>query len=539
MGLVRNGGATARQVDASRRTVIARINEASKALTLEALSIVEALATSRFGFEAKDESGTVSWVVFSAGEVPPFSQAHAVFRLAGVVRTLKSRDQAAAMRAFALEATLSSSEVDRFSAELEGDAAEAARSSLAVAQHCKDLDALRSRLPTTDRDLLLSDDLFVSSAAWFTWALPIEVAANACDGELTEASAWFDRVRGAMYRPLPVDDDSPASTQRWMRLWQDYEDCGHAFGVIGTWLKSLAVSTEGRRCRVCYRHLAPGMRHFCATHRRTSDKRQDARELHISDLYRPLAERRIRTCAKVRRRLGSWSLPKTKVDAMVQLALRAGLGPELAVPAGTLAAAINMMGPALDPPARDLIQEVFGRVFDIARQPFEGEAPMTVVDRIEMERQRREAIRWLGWETFVKAVFGPSLPVAWSGATPIGEGCDVDHPVVAGAAVPPQKIVLDMLHLGAWRTVEEQFDRFAYLNPRSLLQMRRGDTDAGQPPMSLARIADAVGISPEAVRQNLLLAEGRGRAPSGRDRIVATGLARLEAQLKVRTRAHK
>lgn len=81
--------------------------------------------------------------------------------------------------------------------------------------------------------------------------------------------------------------------------------------------------------------------------------------------------------------------------------------------------------------------------------------------------------------------------------------------------------------------------QYAYLNPRSLQQMRRGDPDTRQPPMSLARITNAVGISPEAVPQNLLRAEGRGRAPSGRDRVVAADLARLEVQLKVRPHARK
>jgi hypothetical protein len=326
-----------------------------------------------------------------------------------------------------------------------------------------------------------------------------------------------------------VDETAPKSqVRRWMRQWAAYEDCGSAFGVIAVWLRCMTASPGSQRCEVCYRHLGKGMKRFCAQHKRTAGQRQDTRDLHVSSLYRPLAERLVRTRPQVEKSLSTWSLPPDVVREMLKHAQRSGISPELAMPAASLAAALRELFPALTPSVKDLLERRFGQMYAIAQAPFEHAGARSQGDWRVITRQRHEARHWLRWETLFKSLFGPESPVSWCSERTLGESLDLDHPMVNGAEVPPNRLARDLMHMGAWREVDKRFNKYAYLDLAELNRLRRTSADAGHPGMSLADIAAAVGASPEAVRQTLRFADAKGPRNDRRDRIIPAGVRRLE-----------
>lgn len=532
LDLVRDSGSSQRSAQTLRPALIRRINAASREISKEGLSLATQLQDARFGMEVEDSVGKVSWATFKGSQVPPASDAPRVLRLATALHDHKAKLQPAAMRAFEHEAQLTAAEVDLFSAQEENNALAARSSSSAVRSKRKDFKKELARLSAPARNLVLSDSYWVPSATWFTWALPVELAIASTDQDLREAAKWYEQLRAAMYRPLPVDDTaSQPLVRRWTRQWAAYEDCGSAFGVIAVWLRCMTSSPGGQRCEVCYRHLGKGLKRFCTEHKRTAGERQDARDLHVSGLYRPLAERLVRTRPQVERSLSTWALPPEVVRAMLQHAQRSGISAELAMPAASLAAALRELFPALTPSVKDLLERRFGQLYAIAQAPFEPTGARSPDDWREITRQRHEARHWLRWETLFKGLFGPAAPVPWCTGRTLGEGLDQDHPLVAGAEVPPDRLARDLMHMGAWREVDERFDSYAYLDPAKLNRLRRDGMREGQAGMSLADIAAVVGASPEAVRQTLRFADDQGPRRDRRDRIIPAGVRRLEQAL--------
>lgn len=532
LDLVRESGSSRRSVQALKPALIRHINAESRGISKEALSLANKLQDARFGMEVEDSVGKVSWAMFKGSQVPPASEAPAVLRLATALHEQKAKLQSAAMRAFEHEAQLTAAEVDLFSAQLENNALLSTTSSSAVNSKRKGFKRELASLSAPARRLVLSDSYWVPSATWFTWALPVELAVASNDQELREAAKWYDQLRATMYRPLPVDETAPKSlVRRWTAQWAAYEDCGSAFGVIAVWLRCMTTSPGGQRCEVCYRHLGQGMKRFCTEHKRTAGERQDARDLHISGLYRPLAERLVRTRPHVERRLSTWSLPPEVVRAMLEHAQRSGISPELAMPAASLAAALRELFPALTPSVTDLLERRFGQLYAIAQAPFEPAGARSPEGWREIARQRHEARHWLRWETLFKGLFGPAAPVPWCAGRTLGEGLDQDHPLVVGEEVPPDRLARDLMHMGAWREVDERFDHYAYLDPAKLNRLRRSGARVGHAGMSLADMAAVVGASPEAVRQTLRFADGQGSRKDRRYRIIPAGVRRLEQLL--------
>ena len=532
LDLVRESGSSLRSVHALKSALIRHINAESREVSRQALALATKLQDARFGMEVEDSVGKVSWATFKGSQVPPASEAPAVLRLATALHEQKVKLQSAAMRAFEHETQLTAAEVHLFSAQLENNALAARTSSSAVRSKQKEFKNELARLSAPARSLVLSDSYWVPSATWFSWALPVELAIASSDRELREAAKWYEQLRAAMYRPLPVDETAAEPlVRRWTRQWAEYEDCGSAFGVIAVWLRCMTTSPGGQRCEVCYRHLGKGLKRFCTEHKRTAGERQDARDLHVSGLYRPLAERLVRTRPQVERRLSTWSLPPEVVRAMLQHAQRSGISPELAMPAASLAAALRELFPALTPSVKDLLERRFGQLYAIAQAPFEPAGARSPEDWREITRQRHEARHWLRWETLFKGLFGPAAPVPWCSGRKLGEGLDQDHPLVAGAEVPPDRLARDLMHMGAWREVDERFDHYAYLDLAKLNRLRRSGTREGKAEMSLADMAAVVGASPEAVRQTLRFADDKGSRSDRRNRIIPAGVRRLEQLL--------
>ncbi len=436
------------------------------------------------------------------------------------------------MRAFDFEAQLLEAEADRATAQIEDLAIKARQISSEIAGHKDRIKEELAKLKASARRLILSDAYYVSAGTWSDWALPIELPTSASASALIEAADWFERLRHAMYQPLPLDEKaSKPLVHRWKRQWAAYEDCGSAFGVLAVWLRSLANTGGSQRCQICYRHLGPNLRRFCSEHKRTAFQRQKTRDLNISGLYQPLAQRLVRSRPLVLKQMSTWSLPEDEVLAMSDQARQYGLNSKLVMPAATLAAELRRLYPVLTPSVRDLLQLRFEQLAVIAQTPFERDKARHADDWESISYQKHEAAIWMDRRTLFQAVFGPKAPVRWCKDRTLGDDLDRDHPIVFAAGVGPQRLALDLLHLGAWREIDKRFNDYAYLDTDNLYQLRRGSATTGKRGMSLAEIGAVVGASPEAVRQTLRLASDEDARSNRRRRVISAGVRSLSQLL--------
>lgn len=527
--IVKSAGASKQQASALRQALVSALNTASLKLVVDAKAAMDNLHDAQLTIDVAGPSRRRSFSQVLASEVPPFKHARLVIRFARGVRSLPPSSQVWIARWVELEALGQMLQTDLANAAAIGEQVQRIEASQALAVHKKNVGALSESAPAQASEFLEDHRFMVGPLAWGTWALPLQVSSAFANRELIEIADWYERLRAAMYRPLPMDDAAPpASIRRWRRGWRDFEECGEAFGLIADWLRAMASSGHARRCLICYRHLGPGMKRFCAQHQRTASARQDSRELHIAEVYGPVVKERIATHSAI-----DLMGPPSEQDVrqMAEQAKASGICQELARPAGGLAASLRALYPLMTPPAREQLQRVFARMFSIAQEPFERKGVLTYEEQLRRIKQRREAPRLFTPSSFFRALYGAPYAVEWAEGRTLGAGLDVDHPLAHHDAVLPSRLALDLVHMSTWLEVDSLFDKFAYLNPLDLKRAKEGRPSMGAPPMSLAQVARAFGVSAEAVRQTLRHSDGLAGVSERRQRVIPTRLAELRAYL--------
>lgn len=522
--------------DGLRRLLLAEIDQATEALINVATTCVQVLYDTRcvYVFETVDSSENVTVERFGIDEIQPTSSALTVFQVARSLRQrVSARDQSRVVNMLALQAELTTSEASMHASVLAGESDwEVARLRNDVARVQDNVRQLRTKLQSPALKWLDSDESRVSSLVWSTWSLPVALGPMASDTELLVASEFFERLSLAMYRPLPVDIAIPAEQFREIdRAWSIYEDCGSAYGVVAAWLRCMAATDDSMRCAICYRHLGPGMRRYCSTHTRTSKKRQNSRDLHVSILYKQTTQAFLKSAPNILREASAGIASPNDVPSMFRAALECAVPEPLALPAATLAAMLRSLLPVLEPSLHDLARHHFDRLLSLARTPFDHVPSGDFLERSNNSRQRHAASKWLSLEVFVETWFCSNVAVPWADHLTIGQGLDADHPIRSSRTVLPSKLVLDLTFMRCWELVAKLFEEYAYLNSDSAVAMRGHPGGAlGRPP-SLATIGAILGASSEAIRETLRHMSEAGEVTPRRRRVLPTGVLRVQQML--------
>ena len=517
-----------------RQELLAEIDRSADALIVSVLECLRELreAGCAYSFEAVDSAGVVTVERFGIDEVPPVSSAASVLRAAQSLRLLAPFGQIEAMRFLNLQAALSAAEADLHSSRLAGASDERVSKLQSVAASIQEkIIKLRWQLPNAVLNWLDSDENYISSLTWTTWSLPIMIGSASTDADLLEVSELFDRLSRQFYRPLPIDTGIPPERLTAIeRVWSVYEDCGAAYAVLAVWLRCIAAVDESRRCEICYRHLGAGMRRYCATHTRTAKKRQKARELHVAALYRKSVRSFLQSAPRCLVDVADRVARPTDIQRMLCVAEDNNVPSALVLPAATLAAALRELWPVLQPSLQDLAQQHFLRLLSIARRPFDQPPSDNALERGTNSMQRAVTPRWLCLDVFVQTWFCSNVVVPWARPLTLGEGYDVDNPIRSSRSVLPSKLALDLTFMRSWFWVGQLFDDRAYLNYRSVLDLRnRGGGAVNRP--SLAQIGAILGASAEAVRETLHHASGAGTDSPRRDRVLPAALLKLERMI--------
>lgn len=539
--MVRRSGTRRRDAEALKRALLDYLNAESLGLVSRVLGVLNSLQGSRFRIEVEDSMGKVFWQTFELSDVSSPRESRQVMQAALALRRLIANEQRDAMRAYELEADLAGAEAARYDGVLEEPSAEMTKAQLALAERMTKLDKARALLSPKAREIVLCGEFNLASASGSGWAVPVEVPVTSSAAELMEVSAWYARLWRSMFLPLPIDETAEvAVVRRWKRQWKAYEDCGKTFGVIAAWLKALAASEGGARCQVCYRYLSAGQKRFCDVHKRTAAQRQDARDLQVSLLYRPLAQRLVRRRKAAARRSAvlEWTAKGRRIVAMLKLAKQAGVATELVMPAATLAAALLELRSLLPPALQDLLRQEFQRLLETANAPFARERAPDKRQWLGLFEDRKAAMRSVQWESFFRVVYQSEAPTASLPRRAVKRSLDQDHPMLSGKGIAPERLISDLIHLGSWLEVTKRFDGLAYIDVGKLNRLRREALASNGKAATLGELGKAIGASHEAVRQTMRFADGQGPQATRRDRVISDGLRRLKAQLEAEFPGH-
>jgi len=533
IAMLRRSGSSKRELAALRDALIGEINVTSAALIRDALSSVDVLRASYYAIEpAKSSKDPIKRLAFD--EVPPASGAREVLSLALALRSTPARQQFIAMEFCDADVDLNNNE-HRLYSEPHGGSTEKLALYRTAAQLQKDrTEKLLAQLAPATRVLLDDTQYRFPAAVRYAWALPIEVPRSATDQELQAVAKWTRTAGSAMYRPLPLDDSCCTSKARVFRqAWALYKECGHGLILLSAWTKSLAAATEGKRCEVCYRHVSAGAKHFCTEHKRTAATRQTTRQLHVSRFYKPLVLKDIDASVRLLSRLNAWDFSEITLRKMRDIAKVREVCSEIRQPAAVLATVLRTLKPYMRPHVVDLLERVFGQMLLQAQEPFLASWTDDIEAEMRRQRGRANAPLWLNWEGLVVCLFGAEGGPGWASQRVRGQGLDIEHPSIKSHSVLPSKLVVDLLHLGAWTTVDEVLDEYLYLNPKVLDDLRQTDGRIGRQAMSLAQIGRKVGASHEAVRKNLALADSQLRQMKVGRRAISGGAEKLRRRLRI------
>lgn len=529
LNIVRSAGLGKQNDSAMRRRLIAAINDASLVLLEEAGAAVANLHDARFSFDVKDATEHWHPSQIAAEEVPPFKHARQVLRFARAARALPPDSQCWVARWLDQDAQGLLLRTNVSDALLVGDQAQHIEALQAQASHIKKWREFLKLAPKQGAEFIEAYRLMVDQFAWGAWALPLQISGTSSSHEVTRIADQYERLRSAMYCPLPIDSAAPASTlRRWRRGWRIYEECGAAFGLIASWLRAMASTGDARRCRICYRHLSVGMKRFCVEHQRTANERVDSRELHVSSIYGPVVKRRVAQSPLSR------ALERPRDGEAREMAERArvlGVGKEFARPVGDLAASLRVLYPLMAPSARQHVQRVFISLLSLVQVPSEGDEARAFESQLRRAWLRCNAPGLLALPSFFRALYSAPYAERWGGNQTLGAGLDIDHPLAHRKTVLPAKLALDLVHLSVWLEVDDLFDQFAYLNPLHLKRLSEGDPLKGIQPMSLAQVSRFARVSAESVRQTLRHANGLAGMSQRRQRVIPCRLADLKAFL--------
>lgn len=492
-------------------------------------------------YSIEDEEWSGEKIIHSIGfdHLPAVSDIANAFGASTVVRKLAPIQQHLLVRAVEAQAELDLTEIHlRYATEDENALEIEELGKLAKIQSAIVAAALRTlEQPNIDvfKQLCRTLDLLQSKTS-----LPVAICQSISDDELRQVANWFTLLGEDIYRPFPIDQDSPPEFITICdALWTSYEDTGTKLLVLAAWLRSLATENVAyKRCRLCFRHLQeidfgaikkqkqeekPKIvlgRLYCPEHINKVGHRQPRRENHISQIYLLEVDAILKKSPDFKSLLSNTEFLYLHTGAMKKHADELGIPLEILKPASVLASQLRKLLPVFGPELWLEAGYLFEDMLKVAREPFEKSMPNEPEEQAWMINCRRLATRWLGWDSFVSYWFGKGHSPYWKKPSShskewtkpdwnlihvLGKNNDPCHPAAAKQEFPllvksggtPAKFIWDLVYHRAWIQAKDKFDKNCYISIQEVIAMRNNNK-------SFASIGKSLGASPEAIRKTLI-----------------------------------
>lgn len=510
-----------------QRALIEEVNRLSGAVVRSAFHALRAARRSgvKYRLQYEDAEGRQVDESYNFDSLPFGGGFDKAFAITLRLRKLPPRQQVALVRHLSILDELSTVEAYHEYLSQTGTKQE-------VAECSRALDAVRVRVAKSLKALeplaqkLCAQALAARSTSfWHEYAMPVAIDTSTPKRGLREVAAWMERLSEEMFPPLALDTDcSPSALAAGSAAWARYLDCGNVLRVLAVWLRAIAADAVGRPiCRLCYRHLGLGAKHFCMKHTRTEKVQPSAVERHTSRLYHQsqasffAAEPRLSDLSAT----SDWikADPAPMLSRVRDPEEGLDLPSELHVPAAVLATLLREAWPAIGPELRFKVGEQFDSVLKAARAPFTAGGRNDPSASAVQRKAMFKAEKWLDWNTFVTSWFGTGLP----GPGDVGRlnGCeaDVDHPMLREEDPPLGSVVLDLARQRLWTRATTMI-KTAYLSPQAV-------EDALERGLSPEQVGRELNASTQAVYEAMKLGAGKSSGGTRGDRILPRVSAKL------------
>lgn len=452
------------------RWLMTELRELSLQEMKQASAALRSLADTgcRFEDEQEDFSGERHRISLAIDKIPYLEPARCALDMSVSLAELLKAHQASIVAYLDADAELRHLEIRQQLELPDGSPEGKIQRALGVAATRTALTRAEQALPPSARAWLSAHQETAHSLGWSHLSPPIFGNSLSDHQHLLATAEALDQLSDCLIMPLRLAQDASAtSRRRWVEFWQVCEQAAETLSMAAAWLRCLASAGEYRRCEVCFRHVGEGMKKHCSLHRRTARTRIPAREHHISHIYGAAWQHSANSRPGVRPLLGGVNTSPEELQLMQMAAKNEGLPPDIANAAAALAAMLRTLFPLFGQGLRTLVKRHFdGCVAEALasrmRAPNDTTSPLAPPAR---------ALRALSWERFFGGLFGSVMSSEEATAFSIGRPIDIDHPLTSTTQIISlQKLVLDLLHLDVWISVDVAFDAYSYLDKDAVLR---------------------------------------------------------------------
>lgn len=452
------------------RGLIAELRRISLHEMKHASSALRSLAETgcRFQNEQEDFSGERHLVSLGIDQIPYLEPARSVLDMGVSLAELPNAHQARIVVYLDAAAELRHLEVRQQLELADGSPEGKIQRALNVAAARSPFVRAEQALPSPARAWLSAHQEAAHSLGWSHLSLPIFSSSPSNHKQLLAAAEALSQLSDCLIMPLRLAPDASArSRRRWLDLWRVCEQAASTLSVAAAWLRCLGSTGEYRRCEVCFRHVGEGMKKHCALHRRTARSRIPSREHHVSHIYGDAWRHSAHSDPGVGPLLDDPSISPEELHHMQRAARNERLPPEIANASAALAALLRTLFPLLGP----RLQTHVKRHFDACVAEALASRKRTRNDATSLIGPPGRALKVLSWERFFGGLFGSIMPSDAATAFAAGKPIDLDHPLTSTMrTISTQKLVLDLLHLNVWISVDTAFDAYGYLDANAVLR---------------------------------------------------------------------
>lgn len=513
-----------------RGPLFRKINEIGDLLVCRSLSSLELIHASGMSFHlwSYSERGKIKHRYATLDEFTPLTNFCEIFKFTPHVRSLPVSQQKPFVQALELVWNRNLTRVHLMFAKLDCRDELIAKESQELDEATTKIAEILSTLAASARALLPKIEASISHNAMPHTQIPTRIAARADQDSVRWTANLYERVAEELSTYLEVAPKTPSEVRVTIEAaWATLRDCSQTFSVLASWLRASTISEATRRCELCYRHLGPNMKHFCVEHKRTSDKRQSARDLSVATVYKATHKKFIKDLSNIEDLFGITALRNIEANTSLKSTAKKFVDDDLVDAAANLAALLRHLYPVIAPILQDRIAFHFQALLEAANEPFTDSARYSTMKRDEVSKIKEIARKWLNINTFFLTFYGDSESVKAPIVFNKFKGLDVDHPLAHDQSVLPRKLAIDLAHLKCWQAANDTFDKRFYLSMAAVSKLRSKVDPISGRKISLADIGKEVGASPEAVREILNFSLELSQEADRRDRILPSKQALL------------
>lgn len=475
----------------------------------------------------REEHGVLVSEPIDLQGVPALEVMPEVLSLSSSLRLLSPRNQLGVVRAHSVIAEIDYQRMAMQWAKDDGDVISLQAHSTELANAEARLSLIREQLGTTGNEWLLGNPRTEPVSWWSIWPLVPGVDHSLSEDDLEAVGNTYAEIGFWLTKPLPIAEVNDSQVaRRWESLWKTYDQCGNTLVLLSSWLKALSVTQIANRCLICFRHVGPGLKRFCTSHKRTAQVRIPAHELRVSNVYKSLLKNKT-TPAEKTFLSSPKRLPSSAAAASFKFAAVAfGVPDRLLNQVTYLAACLKVFRPVIGAQLELKVEHHFARFVRDMSKPYSDSQVDLQVNPTELAYYRNVCAKSCNLLEYLRSWYGTTLGNSVLQKLLSCSANDPDNPLITSGAVQMEKLAVDWVHHSKWTQADGLVSELAYVSLATLGRIASGKEG---PSPSLRSIAARLRVSQQTVLQSMRYVSGHSSSNSKprRERATPQGVATL------------